>query len=70
MNYINIVGIDSLMRHAKFKDGHFGTAGFYFVDYLVNGCRYFPNIFIVTLLCRSYGRKVAKCSILFCSSVH
>ena len=23
---------------------HFGTTGFSFVEYLVNGCRYFPNI--------------------------
>ena len=23
---------------------HFGTSGFSFVEYLVNGCRYFPNI--------------------------
>ena len=27
-------------------------------------------LFIVTLLRRSYGRKVVNCSVLFCSSVH
>ena len=35
---------DTLLRMFAANICHFGTSGFSFVEYLVNGCRYFPNI--------------------------
>ena len=36
--------IISHLRMFAANIGHLGTSGFSFVEYLVNGCRYFPNI--------------------------
>ena len=36
-----------LLRMFAANIWHFGTSGFYFVEYLVNGCRYFPNILYI-----------------------
>ena len=41
---MNLAKFKCLFRMFAANFQHFGTSGFYFVEYLVNGCRYFPYI--------------------------